>query len=312
MEPDVSTDLSSWTWCAGDPIDDDLLAWTRLGDGERCESWLAWSRQRWCAVTVKLLRPHLLRDGRSVQRLREEGDRLAALAHPGLQRLLAARVDDDVPHLVLEYVEGPSLDDLLEDDAFTPEETVAVGMHLAAALHYLHGAGLAHLDVKPGNVVLRDGRPVLIDLGLVSGLGSPTTAMRGTLDYLSPEQCRGEPVSAAMDLFAVGALLHELVTGEPAFEADDDEHPQQLETDALPVGELRPDAPAALAAVVAALLARDPHRRTPSCGHLLEALGPLLPEEARTWPPFVTPSSVAASAGPRSSYTSFAMIGACG
>jgi eukaryotic-like serine/threonine-protein kinase len=284
---------SSWSWRTGDPISEDLLAWTKLGEGDRCESWLAWSTSRWCAVTVKVLRPDLVDDPRGRALLRAEGERLGTLAHPGLQRLLADELDTTAPRLVLEYVEGPTLDDLLDDGPLTPEETIALGMHLAAALHYLHLRGLTHLDVKPGNVVVRDGRPVLIDLGLVREIGEPNApgGMRGTLDYMAPEQCRCEPADPSMDLFAVGALLHEVVTGEPAFEADDDDRPQQLSEPALSIRTLRPDAPGGLAALVTGLLEPDPRRRTPSCAAgLLAALGELLPADARTWPDWASAS----------------------
>ena len=93
-------------------------------------------------------------------------------AHPGVRRLLESRLDQPLPHLVFEYVEGPTLDDALADEGpFHPIDVLLAGMQLAAALGHLHGRGLAHLDVKPGNVVLREGRPVLIDLGLARPVG---------------------------------------------------------------------------------------------------------------------------------------------
>ena len=162
----------SWSWSPGDELVPGLLAWALLGDGRRCETWLAWDLGRWCPVAVKLPRPG--QGARAVAALAGEARVPAAVAHPGIRRLLEDRLDQPLPHLVFEYVEGPTLDDALADEGpFHPIDVLLAGMQLAAALGHLHGRGLAHLDVKPGNVVLRDGRPVLIDLGLARPLGEP-------------------------------------------------------------------------------------------------------------------------------------------
>ena len=148
MEPE-----SSWNWPAGHELAPGLLVWALLGDGRRCETWLAWDLGRWCPVVVKLPRPDGQPD-RAVAALATEAEVAAAVAHPGIRRLLDDRLDRPLPHLVFEYVEGPTLDDALADDGpFHPIDVLLAGMQLAAALGHLHGRGLAHLDVKPGNVV---------------------------------------------------------------------------------------------------------------------------------------------------------------
>jgi Protein kinase domain len=156
--------------------------------------------------------------------LAQEAAVAGSTAHPGIRRLLEARLDRPLPHLVFEYVEGPTLDDALaEDGPFHPVDVLLTGMQLAAALGHLHGRGLAHLDVKPGNVVLRDGRPVLIDLGLARPVGEapPGGHRRGSPPWMAPEQVRRRPASPGMDLFALGAVLYELATGTQAFEPAD-------------------------------------------------------------------------------------------
>jgi eukaryotic-like serine/threonine-protein kinase len=212
----------SWAWPPGHELAPGLLAWALLGDGRRCETWLAWDLGRWCPVAVKLPRPR--QGARAVAGLAQEAAVAGATAHPGIRRLLEARLDAPVPRLVFEYVEGPTLDDALAGDGpFHPVDVLLTGMQLAAALGHLHGRGLAHLDVKPGNVVLRDGRPVLIDLGLARPVGEapPGGHRRGSPPWMAPEQVRRRPASPGMDLFALGAVLYELATGTQAFEPAD-------------------------------------------------------------------------------------------
>ena len=209
----------SWSWSPGDELAPGLLAWALLGDGRRCETWLAWDLGRWCPVAVKLPRPG--QGPRAVAALAGEARVAAAVAHPGIRRLLEDRLDQPLPHLVFEYVEGPTLDDALADEGpFHPVDVLLVGMQLAAALGHLHDRGLAHLDVKPGNVVLGDGRPVLIDLGLARPLGEAPAGghRRGSPPWMAPEQVRRRPASPGMDLFALGAVLFELATGTQAFD----------------------------------------------------------------------------------------------
>jgi serine/threonine protein kinase len=283
----------SWSWPAGHELAPGVLAWALLGDGRRCETWLAWDVGRWCPVAVKLPRPGPMT--RAVAALDLEAQVAGSVAHPGIRRLLDSRLDQPLPHLVFEYVEGPTLDDALaEDGPFHPTDVLLVGMQVAAALGHLHGRGLAHLDVKPGNVVLRDGRPVLIDLGLARPLGEAPEGRhrRGSPPWMAPEQVRRQPASPGMDLFALGAVLFELATGEPAFDPADDGPPErrwpQLAGPPAPASSRNPEVPPAVDRVVAALLAPDPAGRPASAAQVLALLAAAMPadaaEEDRLWP----------------------------
>jgi serine/threonine protein kinase len=288
----------SWNWAPGHELAPGLLAWALLGDGRRCETWLAWDLGRWCPVAVKLPRPGTS-SARAVAALAQEAQVAASVAHPRIRRLLESRLDQPLPHLVFEYVEGPTLDDALATDGpFHPVDVLLTGMQLAAALGHLHGLGLAHLDVKPGNVVLREGRPVLIDLGLARPLGEAPAGRhrRGSPPWMAPEQVRRLPASPAMDLFALGAVLFELATGTQAFEPRDHgpvgRRWPQLAGPPPSASGRNPEVPATLDRAVATLLAPDPSGRPATAGQVLALLAEAMPadaaEEDRLWPIWAT------------------------
>jgi hypothetical protein len=254
----------SWSWSPGHELAPGLLAWALLGDGRRCETWLAWDVGRWCPVAVKLPRPAPASPSprpaaatRAVAALAREAQVAGPTAHPAIRRLLESCLDQPLPHLVFEYVEGPTLDDALADEGpFHPIDVLLVGMQLAAALGHLHDRGLAHLDVKPGNVVMRDGRPVLIDLGLARPVGGPAPAWLAAVDG-PPErrwpQLAGPPPTASSRN-----------------------------------AEVRP----AVDQAIGALLAPDPGDRPASAAQVLALLAAAMPadagEEDRLWPDWAT------------------------
>jgi len=187
----------------------------RLGGGRRFETWLCWSTQLWSPVAVKMARPHTATDPKTARRLTDEAERVASLAHPSFQRVFSMHPDHVLPHIVFEYVEGPSLRLLLEADGpFDSADVAVIGEQLAWALAFLHANGLVHLDLKPENILLRDGRPVIVDLGLARPIGArPQHRLRGTTGYHAPEQLDGSPASASMDIYTFGLVLHELLSG---------------------------------------------------------------------------------------------------
>jgi serine/threonine protein kinase len=167
---------------------------------------------------------------------------------------------------------------------------IRVGLHLAAAIHHVHDQGLVHFDVKPENVVLRDGRPVLMDFGLAAAVGQPAPEgrARGSPPYMAPEQIRRTPAAASMDLFALGAVLYELATSQVCFRpAGDDDFPQLTGRPPRPA-ELIAGLPPALDNLIWWLLEPAPEDRPGTAAELLTALDRALPPgEERTWPDFV-------------------------
>jgi serine/threonine protein kinase len=211
-----------------------------------------------------------------------------------VQRLYAANLDADLPYLMSEYVEGPTLDtSVAQDGPLEPAEAVLLGMQLAGALRYLHGRDVVHLDLKPSNVCLRDGRPVLIDFGVARRVGASrrTGAPRGSAPFMAPEQCREEPATPAADLFALGAVLFEAVTGEHAF------HPRRLGAEWLYpqlAGVLPRPLPGELGDLVGRLLQPSPDRRPGDASAVLRALSGALPPGAEPlWPDWLSLDCVA-------------------
>jgi serine/threonine protein kinase len=231
-------------------------AWERLGVGHRCQTWLAWSPIRRCPAVVKVPRPDQLDHPRARRALAREVTALAGNLHPGLPALYQDGTRGDVPFVVTEFVDGPALDELLDDDGpLTEVETAVLGAQLCAALGALHQhSGRAHVDVKPANVMLRGGKPVLIDFGSARRLGArqPAGAMIGSPGYAAPELEAGAPISATMDAFGLGVTLFEARTAAILFDPD----LAAAERPRPPVTEV-----GGLMDVVLALLADEPTRR---------------------------------------------------
>ena len=138
-------------------------------------------------------------------------------AHPHIVR--GYELLDDGPIAIMETLAGETVAHLLDRGAPRPDEVAWLGLQLASALRYLHRHGLLHLDVKPSNIIADAGRAVLIDLSLAREPGRYRAGL-GTWCYLSPEQARGEHLTTAADVWGLGTVLYEAVTGEPAFEDD--------------------------------------------------------------------------------------------
>jgi eukaryotic-like serine/threonine-protein kinase len=278
--PDVDDGAPVWDCPPGTELPGKHLAWQRLGVGHRCETWLAWSVPLWCPVVIKLARPSQLDQPRTVHSLTREVGALAGATHPALPRLLADGRSAQVPYLVVEYLDGPALDEELDNGPLSSQEVAQLAGPLVAALNHLHERGLAHIDVKPPNVILRDGRPVLIDFGSARPLDSPQARGRpiGSPGYSAPELEAGDPIAATMDMYGLGAVLYESLTGRPAFDP------------ALPAARRPAPAPLpvgvqpALATTVMALLSPNPADR-PAPADVLLTVARCSPDpDDRPWP----------------------------
>jgi serine/threonine protein kinase len=256
-----------------------LGAGARLGDGLEVIAHLArsnvldvydaWDARRGCRVAVKTLRPDRRRDRRARRALLREGRLLAGLAHPHLVRAYEAR-DGERPFVVLETLRGATLGALIEQRPLSPAETSHLGLQIGSALRYLHGERLVHLDVKPSNVIADSGVAKLIDLSIARRPGRVKAGV-GTWSNLAPEQARGGLAGPPADVWGLATILHEALTGEPPFGADDDAEYPCLERRADSVRRHRPGMPRALAEALDAALEPAPADR-PQLEELLDAL----------------------------------------
>ncbi len=208
---------------AGDRLPGGPRAWERLGVGHRCETWLGWSAHLCAPVVVKFPRPDQIGEPRAARALAREVSALRDNLHPALPRLYRDGSDDAFAFLELEYVDGTALDEDIEQHGrFAPVELALLMVQLLAGLRAVHARGLVHVDVKPDNVMIREGRPVLVDFGSARPIGSrqPTGTLIGSPGYAAPELEAGAPLSPAMDLYGVGTILYEALCGAPAFEPD--------------------------------------------------------------------------------------------
>jgi serine/threonine-protein kinase len=176
-------------------------------------------------VVVKTLRIEYRGDPEMRARFRREARLLQFLSHPNVIRALTFTEERGAPWLVLEHVRGRSLREMIADEApLSPEAVVPLLAGVASALDHLHARGLAHLDVRPENIVVSpDGEVKLVDFGVAQTSGtvqeSADGGAPGVAAYVAPEQACGEPVSAATDVYALGCVVYELLTGEPPFSA---------------------------------------------------------------------------------------------
>jgi serine/threonine protein kinase len=277
---------ATWGFAEGDALADGRFLLRPLGGGSLCEVWLAWDERLLSLVVAKILRPDQVGETRARAELEREAALLARLAHPGLVRGFGAALDAPRPHLVLEHVEGPTLVTLVRRYGPLPMvQLLPVSLHLAAVLHYLAGEGVAHLDVKPGNVVVSV-TPRLLDLGIALPVERAARLSRavGTDSFMAPEQCapgtgRGT-VGPAADVWALGATLSYAACGEvPYPRADGARHSPDPLVRFPQLSGLAPrlpdDAPPALTDLLARMLAPDPGRR-PAAREVAEALEPLV------------------------------------
>ena len=244
---------------------------TREADGER--------------VAVKVLHLELVRSIDALTRFQRELDAIKRLQHPNVVGALDhGTLSDGRPYLVLEYIEGPSLREVIhERGAIPPVEMLEILEPLCAALGTAHEAGLVHRDVKASNVILarQDGaiRPVLLDFGLVKltdqvgpGLTS-SRSMLGTPAAMAPEQMRGQPVDARTDIYALGLLAFHMLTGQPAFGGAPGVVQSYLQAHGpRPRPSAKVDIDPAIDEPVARALAPDPAERFPTTRELFEAL----------------------------------------
>jgi serine/threonine protein kinase len=250
-----------------------------LGHGGMARVLRGTDRQLGRHVAIKVLSPPYDRDQAFVERFRREAHAAARLNHPSIVAVYDTGSDDGTHYIVTELVEGETLAELLErGGSLPPQRAVDISTEITRALAAAHERGVVHRDVKPGNVMLTpEGRVKVVDFGIAraAGVESVTRSglVLGSAPYISPEQARGEPGDERSDIYALGCVMYEMLTGQPPFTAD-----TPVATLYLHVHEPAPppssvgQVPADLEAIVLRCLEKDPAARFQSATELEHAL----------------------------------------
>ncbi len=286
-------------------VSDDPRVGTELA-GYRIESLLGWGgmsvvylaedlrlKRR---VALKLLAARLADDGAFRERFLRESELAASIDHPNIVPIYEAGTAEGVLFIAMRYVEGGDLKQRVQVGRMDPSDAIGILAQVAIALDAAHGRGLVHRDVKPSNVLLDSGaRPdgsdhvYLADFGLTKRVsddtGSGDGGLMGTVDYVAPEQIAGGEVDGMADMYSLGCVLFETLVGHPPFRRHRRESGLAVlfaHLDAQPpaASEERPDLPAALDAVIARALAKEPEQRYPSCREFARAAYAVAVDEA--------------------------------
>jgi eukaryotic-like serine/threonine-protein kinase len=283
-------------------LDDRYRLGSLLGVGGMAKVYLADDRVLERQVAVKVLSPPYAQDPMFVERFRREARAAARLSHPNIVAVFDSGSDANQHYLVMEYVAGQSLAELLHRQGrLTPRRAAELAVEVCAALAAAHAQGLVHRDVKPANVLVdADGRVKVADFGIVKAAATATLTgtgtVLGTAAYLSPEQAQGGPVDARSDLYSLGCLLYELLCGTPPFGSGADSPPVAVATRHLhqppePPSAHNPQVDAGLDAVVLTALAKEPAQRYQSAVELQDALERVLAGDAVAAGPVGSPAA---------------------
>jgi beta-lactam-binding protein with PASTA domain/tRNA A-37 threonylcarbamoyl transferase component Bud32 len=235
-------------------------------------------------VAIKVLSPQFTDDAQFVTRFRREAQAAASLNHPNIVGVFDTGSQGDVHYIVMEYVEGRTLRDVIRADGpLLPERVAEIGDAVAKALQTAHEAGMVHRDIKPGNIMLTsDGEVKVMDFGIArTSTGdtlTQTAAVLGTASYLSPEQAQGQTVDARSDLYSLGCVLYEMSTGRPPFSGDSPVAIayKHVRDDPVAPSRINPDVPTDLEAVILKSMAKNPANRYQTAAELRQDLGRLM------------------------------------
>ena len=317
----------------------------RLGYGGMAEVWKALDTQLQRHVAIKLLHANLQADPNFVTRFQHEAQAIASLRHPNIVQIhdfqvsLPPESTSPTPYMVMAYIEGQTLAGYLASTSArgkipSPVEIVNLFTSISLAVDYAHQKGMIHRDIKPANILLDShntalnpmGEPILTDFGLAKLLGASATALTasqpGTPLYTSPEQAQGYPGNERSDIYSLGIILYEIVTGVPPFRGDTPMAVLSQHLNVTPTSPvlLNPNIPPELTLVIMTALAKDPNARFARAAALTAAIGealnvplpeslghPAHPSDVRSIPTHITSPTYLRASGITPSFSSPSM-----
>src|SRR5258708_2323791 len=242
-------------------------------------------------VAIKVLHPQVNESEESVRRFRQEAQAIAALNHPNIVRVLDFHADGDLVFMVMELIEGPTLQQVMKSYPKGIPQPLALQlfMHLAEAISFAHEHGVIHRDIKPANVLIADStRPVLTDFGVAQVLGltriTEAGASFGTPVYMAPEVAMGNPGRVESDIYSLGVLLFEIITGEVPFKGASVSQLLQEHLHAAPPlpSSIIPDLEPMVESVILRALEKEPAYRYHSVRDMINDLPATLPGATMT------------------------------
>jgi eukaryotic-like serine/threonine-protein kinase len=260
-------------------IDGRYRVLSRLGSGGMAEVYLAEDQLLGRQVAVKVLHHHFAEDQEFVERFRREASSAAALSHQNIVGIFDRGEWNGTYYIAMEYVAGRSLKTIVRDEGpLDPAVAIDIVVQILRGARFAHRRGVVHRDLKPHNVILdEEGRARVTDFGIARAGASDMTltgSIMGTAQYLSPEQAQGHPVSASSDLYSVGVILYELLTGVVPFEGETAVAIafKQVSAEPRPPSTINPNLPYGLDAIVLRALAKDPGQRYADADAFIAAL----------------------------------------
>ncbi len=252
---------------------------SKLGEGGMGVVYKAEDTKLKRTVALKFLPPELTRDPELKNRLVHEAQAAAALDHPNICTVYEIGRTEEHTFIAMAYVEGQSLKDKIRSGPLKLDEAIDIAVQIAEGLEAAHKKDIVHRDIKPANIMITPkGQAKVMDFGLAKSPGrtrlTKTHTTLGTVAYISPEQARGEEVDHRIDIWSLGVVLYEMVTGQPPFKGDYEQALVYLILNEEPpaLSTLRPELPATLTRVVAKALAKDPKERYQNMAELLADL----------------------------------------
>jgi eukaryotic-like serine/threonine-protein kinase len=266
----------------------------KIGEGGMATVFLGTDQVLGRTVAVKVLAPNYARDQNFVQRFRREAQAAARMNHPGVVSVYDTGSDDGTHYIVMEHVQGRTLAEILKSEGhLLPDRAAEIAEAVAAALSFAHAQGIVHRDIKPANIMITpQGEVKVMDFGIARATASgdtltQTATVLGTATYLSPEQAQGEPVDARSDIYSLGVVLYELLTGQPPFTGDSPVAVayKHVREDPPSPSRLNQGVPQGLEAVTMKALAKNPSNRYQSADEMRADLDRV----RRGQPPLATP-----------------------